>query len=316
MAQKSFSVTNYIDDIIGHSVISKSNDSFQTLRDLLLELGFEINKKKVVEPSTKVTCLGVDTDTEKFTVSIPPEKITEILTECHIWADRQECTKRHLQSLLGKLLYITTCVHLSRPFLNRMLDLLRSSDKLSKIYLTMDFKKDLNWFLEFIPKFNGKAFISHQPITEEIELDASLQGLGARWGNQVYSIPIPLGYENMSIVHLEMLNILVAIRVWGPHWNGKAIRISCDNQAVVMVLNSGKTRDLTLAAIARNIFMEVVHFDIFLKTVHIMGVHNEIADSLSRWTISEHFRQKFYQLLPQHVWSQIPNNALTLNWSI
>ena len=152
-----------------------------------------------------------------------------------------------------------------------MLELLRSSDKLSKIHLTMDFKRDLNWFLEFILKFNGKALISHQPITEEIELDASLQGLGARCGNQVYSIPIPLVYENMSIVHLEMLNILVAIHVWGPYWNGKAIRISCDNQAVVMVLNSGKTRDLTLAAIARNIFMEAAHFDIFLKNVHIMG---------------------------------------------
>ena len=93
MAQKGFSVTNYMDDIIGHSVISKSNDSFQTLRALLLELGFEISEKKVVEPSTKVTCLGVDIDMEQFTVSIPPEKITEILTECHIWADRQECTK-------------------------------------------------------------------------------------------------------------------------------------------------------------------------------------------------------------------------------
>ena len=53
-----------------------------------------------------------------------------------------------------------------------------------------------------------------------------------------------------------------------------------------MVLNSGKTRDLNLAAIAHNIFMEAAHFDVFLKTVHIMGIHNDIADSLSRWTIS------------------------------
>ena len=178
MAQKGFSVTNYIDDIIGHSVISKSNDSFQTLRALLLELGIEINEKKVVMPATRVTCLGVEIDTEQFTVSIPPEKIAEILTECHLWTNRQKCTKRQLQSLLGKLLYITKCVCLSRPFLNRMLDLLRSSDKLSEISLTVDFKRDLNWFLEFIPKFNGKAVISHHPISEEIELDASLQGLG------------------------------------------------------------------------------------------------------------------------------------------
>ena len=75
----------------------------------------------------------------------------------------------------------------------------------------------------------------------------------------------------MSIVHLEMLNILVVIRVWGPQWYGKAIQIAWDNQAVVIVLNSGKTRDLTLAAIARNIVMEATQFDIFLKTVHIMG---------------------------------------------
>ena len=151
---------------------------------------------------------------------------------------------------------------------------------------------------------------------EEIQLDTSLQGLGARWGSQVYSIPVPLGYENMSIVHLEMLNILVAIRVWGPQWSGKAIRVACDNQAVVMVLNSGKTRDLTLAAIARNIFMEAAGFDIFLKTIHIMGVTNEIADSLSRWTIAEYFRKKFYSLLPNHVWVHTPNNALTINWCI
>ena len=72
MAQKGFSVTNYIDDIIGHSVVSKSHDSFQTLRALLLELGFDISENKVVEPATKVTCLGVDTDTVQFTVSITP----------------------------------------------------------------------------------------------------------------------------------------------------------------------------------------------------------------------------------------------------
>ena len=138
-------------------------------------------------------------------MSITPEKAKEILAECQSWVNRHECTKCQLQALLGKLLYITKCVRISRNFLNRMLDLLRSSDKLAKVILTTDFKRDLNWFLEFIPKFNGKAFISHQPVTEEIELDASLQGLGARWGKQVYSIQIPLGFQNMSIVHLEML---------------------------------------------------------------------------------------------------------------
>ena len=88
MAQKGFSVTNYIDDIIGHSVVSKSHDSFKTLRVLLLELGFDISENNIVEPTTKVTCLGVDIDTVQFTVSITLEKITEILVECQSWAKK------------------------------------------------------------------------------------------------------------------------------------------------------------------------------------------------------------------------------------
>ena len=188
--------------------------------------------------------------------------------------------------------------------------------KLIKIVLTTDFKSDWNWFLNFIPKFNGTAFIAHKPITEEIELDASLQGLEARWGRQIYSMQIPLGYENMSIVHLEMLNILVAIRVWGPQWYGKAIRIPSDNQAVVMVLNSGITCDLTLAAIARNIVMEAAQGDIFLKTFHIMGVVNEVADSLSRWAISDLFRRKFYRLMPNNLWVTPSRDVLNINWCI
>ena len=66
MAQKGLSVTNYIDDVIGHSVVSKSKASFDALTALLLELGFDISEKKVVQPATKVTCLGVDIDTVEF----------------------------------------------------------------------------------------------------------------------------------------------------------------------------------------------------------------------------------------------------------
>ena len=132
MAQKGFSVTNYIDDIIGHLVMSKFKASFDALTALLLELGFDISKKKVVQPATRVTCLGVDIDTVEFTVSIPPDNVSEILSECQLWADRNEYTKKQLQSLLGKLLYVTKCVRISRPFLNCMLDLLRASDKLPK----------------------------------------------------------------------------------------------------------------------------------------------------------------------------------------
>ena len=100
-----FKVTNYIDDIIGHSVCSQASDSFHTFYTLLTNLGFDISQKKIVTCGTKVTCLGVDIDTVNFTVSITSDKITEIIDICRSWSTKNCCTKGELQSLLGKLLY-------------------------------------------------------------------------------------------------------------------------------------------------------------------------------------------------------------------
>ena len=83
-----------------------------------------------------------------------------------------------------------------------MFDLLRLADKWVKITLTEDFHRDLNWFGQFLTKFNVEAFFSHDPVHCHIELDASLQGLGAVCDNDVYAIPIKLGFSNYQIAHL------------------------------------------------------------------------------------------------------------------
>ena len=86
--------------------------------------------------------------------------------------------------------------------------------------------------------------------------------------------------------HLEMLYILLALRVWKNQWaNTKITTVAGDNQAVVQVLNSGKNKDLTLAAIARNIQFHVATRDIDLKVTHIPGKSNVIAILLSRWVL-------------------------------
>ena len=110
MAQSNFQVTNYIVVIIGHAVCSQAHHSFDYLYNLLLDLGFDISEKNVVTPATKVTCLGVEINSENFTVSISEEKMQDIIKICNMWSDKTHCTKRELQSLLGKLLYITKCV--------------------------------------------------------------------------------------------------------------------------------------------------------------------------------------------------------------
>ena len=196
-----------------------------------------------------------------------------------------------------------------------MLDLLRSHFGKEQIQLDVNFHRDLNWFQKFLPQFNGKAFFVHRPVQATIELDACLQGLGAVYANQVYAVPIPEYCVQFSIVHLEMLNILVAIRVWCQYWANKRIIIKCDNQAVVSVLNSGKTQDMTLAAIARNVKMEAAKHDIDLQVIHISGVDNN-ADALSRWQITKEPEKILRKFLPNPVWIQPSYMIANIDWSI
>ena len=73
--------------------------------------------------------------------------------------------------------------------------------------------------------------------------------------NMVCSLSIPKGFRNYTIVHLEILNIVVALKVWDSLWKDHIIEVKCDNMAVVEVLNTGRARDLMLATSARNIWL-------------------------------------------------------------
>ena len=65
-----------------------------------------------------------------------------------------------------------------------------------------------------------------------------LQAWGGHFDSMVYALEIPMGYKNYDICQLEMLNIVVALKIWANHWRNKKIHIYCDNIAVVQVLNT------------------------------------------------------------------------------
>ena len=295
---------NYINNLIYVGLLHEINQSITFLQHLLRDLGLEISPSKLVAPATQVVCLGILVDTVTQTISIPKDKLHQIKDICSSWSNKTYCSIRDLHSLLGSLLYITKCIKPAHYFLNCMLALLRQNANHRKILLNQQFFVDLNWFLTFLDTYNGTTYYKVTEQDAQVRLDASLTGLGGIYSSLVYALPIPRGFHDYSIIHLEILNILVACKIWASHWENKKIQIFCDNLAVVEILTSGRTRDETLVTCARNIWLLSALYNIHFTFSHIAGVQNTIADLLSRWGNS------------QHDWCKLQSLALIIFWWI
>ena len=256
-----------MDDLIYCNLPSKIYHAYEFLLQLLPKLGLDINKKKRVPPTTSMICLGILVNSQIRTMSVPPEKLKSIGDMCHEWQNKNFCSKRQLQSLLGSLLFIFKCVRPARVFLNCMLEFLRLMGTQKMATLSSEFFRDLNWFCTFLKQFNGVVYYDPRPIQAELHLDASLTGMGGIFENQCYAFPIPKDFNQYSIVHLEMLNIVVALKVWATQWSNKKLHIKCDNMPVVEVLTSGKTKDNILATCARNVWLLSAIFNISILNI-------------------------------------------------
>ena len=143
--------------------------------------------------------------------------------------------------------FMTKCIKSARFSLNRMLQVLRSYSNSSRFTLADDFYKDLCWFYTFLDQYNGVTHFDNRLPNHTVHLDASMASIGSIFGNMLYTLPVHHVYQHLHITQLEMLNVVVAFKVWATFWQDKKLNIRCDNLAVVEVLTSGKTKDSFIA---------------------------------------------------------------------
>ena len=103
------SLFNYLDDFIGVSPPDLATFHFDELGELLLYLGLEESMDKSCSPSPVMTCLGVELNTIDFTLSVSPDRLTEIEELLQEWLTKRTTTKSSLQSLSYQL-----CLHCAR----------------------------------------------------------------------------------------------------------------------------------------------------------------------------------------------------------
>ena len=107
-------------------------------------------------------------------------------------------------------------------------------------------------------------------------------GCGAYSGTHWFQLPWAEAWTNVTIAVKEMVPILLGAFLWGGEWGGRVIQCSCDNQAVVAVINTGTAKDGHLAHLLRCLHYAEAFYEFRLIARHVAGRENDRADDLSR----------------------------------
>lgn len=281
----------YLDDfIIIADTYKECVDAFKCLLDLLQNLGFCINWKKVVPPTQNIVFLGVLIDTLAGTLSIPDEKLDELKHELKLWLNRKWATKHQLQQVIGKLNWAAKLLRATRPFLRRLIDLMCTLEKPHyRVRLISSVKEDLRWLQNACVMFNGTvAIVKNQPLPEPcctLYSDASSSG-GASfcdgdWFYANWDLDFP-EYSDLHINMKELFTVVLAFRRWGHLWPNRHVTIFTDNKCTMFSLNKGSLRNSIGMGFIREIYHQLATDNITISAKFIGTKENTLADALSR----------------------------------
>ena len=226
--EQEFSADVYLDDLYGAEYQSLASQAFSQLGQLFQQLGLHSSPEKDTPPSTSMICLGILVDTEAFTLKVLASRLEELRTKLRVWQKSSFFTKKQLQSLLGKLSFVTACVKPGRLFMARLLNSLRECKHAasSRYPISATMLLDIQWWLEFLPRYRRISLI--KPFLWDFEslyfsTDACLQGGGTTCQTECISVVFPdcISMSSLHINALELFTIVVALKHWAPQLQGR-----------------------------------------------------------------------------------------------
>lgn len=287
MAKKQHQMIAYLDDFGGcHASQSKAQAAYDSFQDLTKQLGLQLAVNKCCPPQTSMEWLGYQVDTRAMSVTIPAGKLNEILDECKLWMNRAHATKKMIQQIAGKLLFLCNCVHQGRKFMTRILAVLRDMGNRQWTTINKNFKADINWFYKYAAQGNGIFLCAPTKRQFQIECDSSLYGAGGNTEETYYQWTYSQQHiKNFPhIYQLEAVNIVVAYKTLANFFPTTPTHVTVwtDNITSSFALQTGRTKDDILGACARELWLHASKRNQTVEIKHKRGVLLPLADALSR----------------------------------
>ena len=298
--QKGHFSLNYVDDFLGIEYISNVWRSHADLVELLKNLGVGRSESKSVPPDQIVEFIGNLVNAAELTIGVTPQRKIQVLRELEKWRTRVTCSRQQLESLIGKLQFMSNCIKPGRLFISRMLMEMKAMCRGKYYKINQELRKDIKWWYLFLPGFNGTCIMWLLDVAEvdsEFAVDACMVGSGGISAQEYFRTEFPREFRNQEhkITHLELWSVIIAVRIWGSQMTGKIIRVRSDNEAVACIINTGHSQDLLLQKMLRELTWWLSIYQFKIKSVHLSGALNRLPDILSHWHEGPGVRNEFYR---------------------
>ena len=286
MALKGHKIIAYCDDFLcTGNTFEACLDSLNTLLKLCRDLGFAINYNKVMGPTTAITFLGINMDSDRMTVGLPFDKACETLSFLQDMASRRNLTKQQLQRIAGKVNWAGRVLYGGKCYVYNIYDRIKGlQGPWHKSRVTQELRKDLRWWIDSIAHHNGYLPIVDDRPPVSVSIDACTQGGGAvcdshwcyvKWEDWPDT-------ANKHINYKEVLSLEPATHIFAPYWRHCDVLVYCDSRAAVGMINKGRAHDKDVREALERIYTLSLRYDFRLKAIYYPGKQNGLADAVSR----------------------------------
>lgn len=312
----------YLDDVLnaGHDVQS-CNQSLTTYLQMCEWINFPISEEKTEWATQIIVFLGLLINTITLTLGIPIEKRDEALNQIDNILRSRRITMHVLQRLVGLLNFLSRAIVPGRTYNRRFYDRMIGLKQHHHLRVDMELRKDLDVWKQFLKKPDSlcRPFVdfSHELVADSLDFytDASLSekhaAFGVVFGKEWTYANFPQWVRHspeVNIQTLEMYALTVGIVLFAKSLRGKRVKVYCDNQAVVGMVNNGTSRCRTCMNFIRILTKFAMKYQVRIFVQYIESLKNTRADALSRldwnrfWQASPPNTTKTPLPLPLDIW--------------
>ena len=264
--------------------------------EILLELGWRLQKDKITSPAQRMAFLGIVIDTIKRTLSITKEKLEHYSrTVQRAMADAVlgKLTVKELESLLGKLSWYCEVLTAGRARLSRIRACIKGGGGYrphprTKVWFSDAAMEDMRWWASqlaqyaenprFVPFWTDKP-----PVYCDIFSDASGDiGYGLVLQGKAYQGLWQGATTGASSCYKELIPILLALQLLPEEANGHVVVINTDNLSNVLAINKGRCKSEELYPILFAITELAADRQIYLVANWVPRDSNEFCDGISK----------------------------------